>query len=103
MDINYDNKGVTFVNKNGITTNLDWYEFWELCRHGRMIDTISEVKEYLENCDEISGVKADKILANEKLIEQIAEQVIDDRIGYESGDDIWDVANAVVQVRRDKL
>ena len=103
MDVKYDNSGVTLINNGANVLNLNWAEFWEICRHGRMIDTISEVREYIEECDEIAGVKVDKILANEELIEQIADQVIDDRISYESGDDIREVAYAVVQIWRDKL
>ena len=103
MDIKYDNSGVTLINNSTDVLNLNWAEFWEICRHGRMIDAISEVREYIENCNNIAGVNVDKILANEELIEQIADQVIDDRIGNESGDDIYNVAYAVVQIWRDKL
>ena len=103
MDINKNDKGVSFTNADGQTVSLTWYEFWEICRHGRMIDTVSEVTEYIRECDEIAGVRVDKILKNDEVIKTIVDQVIDVRIGYESGDDIWDVANAVVEVLRYKL
>lgn len=103
MHIKYNNDGVKLINNNGNILSINWSEFWEICRHGRTIDAISEVREYIENCDKIADVNVDKILANEELIEQIADQVIDDRIGNESGDDIYNVAYAVVQIWRDKL
>lgn len=97
MKIKKDNKGVSFVNEAGAPTNLTWYEFWEICRYGRMVDTVGEVKEYLEDCEEIAGMNADEILANEKLIEDIADEVIDIRIGYESGDDIWNSTEKIIK------
>lgn len=100
MNINYDDKGVTFINKSGKTTNLDWYEFWKLCRYGRALDTISEVKNYLECCDEIAGVSVDEILSDEMLVAEIADSVIDAWIEHESGDDIWEVANYIIKNRR---
>lgn len=100
MNINYNDKGVSFVNKSGKTTNLDWHEFWELCRYGRMIDTINEVKNYIEFCGEIAGVSANDILNDEALIDEIADDVIDTWIEHESGDDIWEVANKIIKNKR---
>ncbi len=97
MDINYNDKGVSFVNKAGATINFDWYEFWELCRHGRMIDTVSEVTEYIRECDEIAGLDTYEVLHDDALIKEIADEVINKRIGYESGDDIWEVANRIIK------
>lgn len=57
--------------------------------------------EYLEDCEDIAGMNADEILANEKLIEDIADEVIDIRIGYESGDDIWNATEK--NIWRNKL
>ena len=97
MEIKKHDNGWTFVNEKGETVNLTWYEFWEICRHGRMIDAISEVEEYIEDCEEIAGMNANEILSNKELIEEIADEVINIRIGYESGDDIWDVANRIIK------
>lgn len=97
MDIKRHDKGVTLINEAGAALNLTWYEFWEICRHGRMIDTISEVEEYIRDCEEIAGVSTAKILGNKKLIERIADEVIDYRIKDESGDDIWYVANEIIK------
>lgn len=97
MDIKQNNNGFTFINQAGATVNLNWYEFWEICRHGRMIDAVSEVIEYVRECDEIAGVSVDKILNNDEWIEEIADEVITKRIGYESPDDIWYVVNALIK------
>lgn len=97
MNISKNDKGITLINEEGATINLTWYEFWEICRYGRMIDTISEVEEYIKDCEEIASVSTEKILGSKELIQRIADEVIDYRIKDESGDDIWYVANEIIK------
>lgn len=94
-----DNGLIEMTRESGDTVVLNFFEFWELCRYGRQIDTEGEVKEYLEQCDNINGVDPNKILNDNELLQTIADDVIDKRIGYESGDDIWDVAVSVLKQR----
>ena len=100
MDIKYNNDGVTLINNSTDVLNLNWAEFWEICRHGRMIDAIGEVEEYLAMCDDINGVNADDILNDKKLIEEIADEMIDMRIEREIGADVWDATCKMIKNRR---
>lgn len=97
MHIKYNNDGVKLINNNGNILNINWSEFWEICRQGRMIDAIGEVEEYLTMCDDINGVNANDILNDKKLIEEIADEMIDMRIGREIGADVWDATCKMIK------
>ena len=97
MELQEHNDGVKITRNNGDVINLSYSELWEICRYGRFIDARSEVEEYLDDCDAIYGVKADAILCDMKLLDDITDEVISMRIGYESGDDIWEAASKLIE------
>lgn len=107
IEKNENGNGFVLTNHSGQTLNVDFLEFWDICRAGTQIDTRSEVKEYLAQCPDIDGHDLDRVRAFPILIDKITEQVIQDRINDESGDQIYDAAtkciNAHIAELEDKV
>ena len=88
--------GYVLTNKLGNVLNVSFSEFWEICREGSRIDTKHEVQEYLSQCPDINGHDLDRIRAFPELVEKIMEQVIQDRINDETGDQIYYAAEKCI-------
>lgn len=92
-----DGSGMVLINGNGEFLNVSFMEFWEICKAGDRMNTKSEVEEYLSGCEEIGGYDADNVLDNSKLIDNIVEEVISQRINNENGDQIWEAAEKKIK------
>lgn len=88
---------VLLTNNSGSTMAVSVMEFWEICRVGSKIDTKGEVEEYLAQCPDIDGHDLDRIRAFPALVDAITERVIDDRIGEETGDQIYYAAEKCIK------
>lgn len=99
MKIEKNGEGTGFVltNNEGDSLNVAWSEFWDIVRAGTEIETKSEVEEYLAQCPDISGHDLDRIRAFPKLVDRITEQVIQDRINDETGDQIYYAAEKCIK------
>lgn len=96
IEKNENGNGFVLTNHLGQTLNVDFMEFWDICRTGTKIGTQSEVEEYLAQCPDIDGHDLDRVRAFPILIDKITEQVIKDRINDESGDQIYDAASECI-------
>ena len=97
IEKNIAGTGYVLTNNEGDSLNVAFSEFWDICRAGTEIDTKSEVEEYLSQCSDISGHDLDRIRAFPKLVDKITEQVIQDRINDETGDQIYDAAKKCIE------
>ena len=83
--------------EDGQSFKVSSADFWELARIADRIDARREIEEYLEDCEEIEGIDPEKMLASEVFLDEAVEQLISDRIGNETGGQIWDVLCYCVQ------
>lgn len=97
IERNANGNGFVLTNQVGKTLEISFSEFWDICRVGKEIDTRDEVKNYLSQCPDINGHDLDRVRAFPELIDKITEQVIQDRINDESGDQIYDAAMKCIQ------
>ena len=88
---------MVLTNGQGQSMSISMMEFWEICSFGARLDTRDEVENLIRDCEEVSGLDADKILENEDLMNQIVEGVIAKRVGNENGDQIYEVAKEKVK------
>ncbi len=96
IEKNKNGNGFLLTNSEGESLNVSFMEFWEICKHGTRMDTRDEVKNYLSDCDYIGEIAVERIKAFPELMDKIIEQVIQDRIDDESGDQIYDAANKCI-------
>ena len=92
-----DGSGFVLSNNVGALLQVSFDEFWEICRYGNEIDTRSEVEEYLSQCPEIGGHDVDKLMDIPAFVDMVVEQVIQDRISNENGDQIYEAVSKCIK------
>lgn len=97
IEKNSEGNGFVLTNSAGDSLNVSFLDFWDIVRAGTEIDTKNEVIEYLSQCSDISGHDLDRIRAFPRLVDKITEQVIEDRINDESGDQIYYAAEKCIK------
>lgn len=99
----WNKEGMVLLTRDGgESLKISIPEFWEICRIGQRMDVRDEVENYLGNGGDFVGIDANVIRENAEFMDEVVEQVIDNRLSNENGDQIYEAICYCVKYGKNK-